>query len=201
MARENSSANTGDGATAAIPSTSATAPAPSLAPAVADILKMSRAGVGDSVIIAYIDNTGIVYNLDANQVVYLHDQGISEKVISVMLTQKQKYVAPAAGASAQNPPAPGSYAATPSSQAVYTQPDGQAAAASTVYVIPYQASAPYYDYSYYPYWGYSVGYPWFYGGFVVDRFHWHGGGFRHGFQGPVRGGIAGGFHGSFHSHH
>lgn len=211
VAGEYSSANAGDGATAAIPSVSTQAPARNLAPGVADIVKMESARVGDSVILAYIDNAGTVYNLDANQIVYLHDMGISEPVISAMLNQKQKYMAQAARMAAQNPPMPSAYGTPPSSQAVYSQPDSQEAPGSTVYVIPYQTAMPYYGYSYYPYYSYSVGYPWFYGGVGFDRFHRHGFGVRAGFanrfggqpgfrsssQGQIRGGVSSGSHGSF----
>jgi len=210
VAGEYSSANTGDGATAAIPSISTQATAPNLAPGVADIVKLASARVGDSVILAYIDNAGTVYNLDAHQIVYLHDVGVSEPVISAMLKQKQKNMAQGARMVAQSPSVPDDNGTPPSSQAVYSQPDSQEAPASTVYVIPYQTATPCYGYSYYPYYSCFVGYPWFYGGVGFDRFHRRGfgvragfqsrfgvqPGFRASFQGQVRGRVSSGFHSS-----
>src|SRR6188508_3756051 len=55
-------------------------PAPAVAPArlpygVDDILKLTRGKVNEEVIVAYIHSTGTIYNLNANDIVFLREQG------------------------------------------------------------------------------------------------------------------------------
>ena len=124
--------------------------APVLAPGVADIARMAQARVSDPVILAYIENSGTVYNLDAGQIVYLRDAGVSEPVLAAMLNQRQKYAQPL---SATPAPAPQqtAEAATDSVQAVptYPVPEPESAPVSTVHVIPYQPTWPSYGCYYY----------------------------------------------------
>ena len=62
--------------------------APSLAYGVTDILKLSRAKVSDDTIIAYIKNSGDGFGLNAAQIAYLKQQGVSDAVIEAMLQQQ-----------------------------------------------------------------------------------------------------------------
>src|SRR5882762_7230072 len=97
---------------------------------VEDILKLSKAKVSEEVVVSYIQNSGTIYNLKAQDIVYLRDEGVSDHIVSVMLGQS-KYVAanPPAYAPPQpvQPMAPAQDYVQPAP--VYTQP------ASSVYVI------------------------------------------------------------------
>jgi hypothetical protein len=144
---------------------------------VEDILKLSRAQVGDEITLNYIRNSGTIYNLGPQEIVYLRSQGVSERVVNAMLDQR-KLVAQAPQPAPEAPVAPATApadatvatATTDYSQVapVYTEPAAQPA--STVYVIPSPSySYPYY-YGYYPY------YPYYYGGpYVSFGFGYYGG--------------------------
>src|SRR3954463_13055858 len=58
---------------------------PHLPYGVDDVLKLTHAKVGEDVVVAFVQNSGIGYSLRANDIVYLRDQGVSDHVISVML--------------------------------------------------------------------------------------------------------------------
>ena len=141
--------------------------APALSFGVPDVLKLSNAKVSDDTIVSYIEYSGRSYGaLSAAEIVYLHEQGVSGRVVTAMLEQRKKW-APAAAPAPQPAPAASApqYQPAPAPAPVtYVQP----APASTVHVIPYTPryvdyrDAPayrYYGYGY-PYSGYySYGYP------------------------------------------
>ncbi len=52
---------------------------------VRDIVELSRAGLGDEVILALIDVDPVQYDLDAQRVLELKDAGVSERVLAAML--------------------------------------------------------------------------------------------------------------------
>src|SRR5690242_19248453 len=54
---------------------------------VPEILQLSKANVSEGTIITYIQNSGNSYGLDANQIVYLKQQGVSDTIINTMLNQ------------------------------------------------------------------------------------------------------------------
>ena len=159
---------------------SAPAPAPAVAAplklpyGVADIIKLSRAQVSEDIIVKYIQNSGTIYTLGPQEIVYLRDQGVSDRVVHVMLDQRKNATEVAAQAAA-----PATVSPTPQVAPVYNEPapayleapppEVQPAASyvppSTVYVIPYpQARYAYYGYPrayYYPYYGYGG----YYGGY------------------------------------
>ena len=184
---------------AAVTTGAATAPAAATEPAsgaeaklpygVADVLKLSRAQVGDEITLTYIQNSGTIYNLGPKDIVYLRDQGVSDRVISTMLDQRKKLTEVAAQTApppATQPPAsPDTGAAAPA----YVEPAPAYVAPSSVYVIPYPTSS-YYGYyngyygGYYqpycgPYYGGFYGYP---GVGLSFRFGF-GGGHGHHFHG------------------
>jgi hypothetical protein len=203
------------------PSTPAvTAPVPAKLPYGADdVLKLSRAQVSDDVTVNFIRNSGTIYNLGPNDIVYLRNQGVSERVINTMLDQRktvpaetaaQNYLAPAPAA----PQAPDGTAAPAVQYApqyapqyaqpapVYVEPQ---APASTVYVIPYSGGGYGYS-SYYPYYGgysyygHSVVFGFGYGGHGYYGGHYYRGGYSH--AGYYRGGYTGGgYHGGGHYGH
>ena len=112
--------------------------APPLAYGVSEIIQLSQAQVGDPTIVTFIKNSGNSYGLDAAQVIYLQQQGVSQAVISAMLTQ------PAPGS---QPPAIASAPAVPSPQVTVIQevPPTVVVPASSVYVIPDSQTCRYYN--------------------------------------------------------
>ncbi|MGH7991317.1 MAG: hypothetical protein ACREDS_14150 [Limisphaerales bacterium] len=151
---------------------------------VSQILQLAQAKVGDDTIIAYIQNSGTIYALDAGQIVYLRQQGVSDRVVTTMLNQRKNVSADTASTqtASQN-----NSTTTQTSTAV-APPTYESVPSSTVYVIPdtqtynydtYYYSQPYY----YPYYGYGWSYPavslsfGFHGGYHGG---WHGGGFHGG---------------------
>ncbi len=57
----------------------------SLPPGVQDVVKLAHAGISDDIILAQIKNSGAMYNLTADQIIYLSNQGISQAVIKSLL--------------------------------------------------------------------------------------------------------------------
>lgn len=190
---------------------------PKLPYGVEDVLKLSHANVGEDIILNYVRGSGTIYNLGPKEIVYLRDQGVSEKVINAMLDQRKRAEvatqAPATAVPTQVQPnevaAPAnadatSANATPSATGgpVYTDPNGTYAQApltppaSSTYVIPYAPTyyAPYgYSYPYYGGWyGPSIVFG-FGGGYYGHGYYGHG--FYGGHGGHAYGGHAGGGHG------
>jgi len=179
---------------------------------VEDVLKLSRANVGEDIILNYVRGSGTIYNLGPKEIVYLRDQGVSEKVINTMLDQRKRAevamqaAAPAAPVQVQpNEGAPPANSDVTSANGnatggpVYTDPNGTYAQApltppaSSAYVIPYTPSY-YAPYGYYPYYG-----GW-YGPSIVFGFgHGHyGHGYYGGHGSHAYGGHSGGGHGGHH---
>jgi hypothetical protein len=201
----NAAAQTPAPTTTAAPAPTATDTAPVKLPyGVEDVLKLTRAQVSEDVTLSYIHNSGTIYNLSPNDIVYLRNQGVPDRVINTMLDQRKNVPAEAAAQAAQSaapamPPAPANadanaaaaaqaapqYAPTYAQPApAYAAPEPTYAPASSVYVIPYSSGGYYYP-SYYPYYG---GYYGYYGPSVVFGFGYRGGGYYGGYHGGYRGG-------------
>lgn len=56
----------------------------SRAATIADVLTMTRNGLGDHVIITHIQQQGVGRRLEVSEVIYLHQQGVSDAVITAM---------------------------------------------------------------------------------------------------------------------
>ena len=115
---------------------------------VSQIIQLSQANVSEGTIVNYIQNSGSSYGLDANQIVYLKQQGVSDNVINTMLNQPRPVASDATAANdfaASSVPA----AAVVAQTAVTYVP----AQTSTVYVIPDTQTYNYYGYGYRPYYG------------------------------------------------
>jgi hypothetical protein len=173
----------------------APAPAPKLPYGVEDVVKLSQAQISDDIVLNYVRNSGTIYTLGPQEIVYLRNQGVSDRVINAMLDQR-KLASQTLQPAVQQPPAIPNAAGVPDASTApaapaYSQPwqvyaeAPNTPPASSVYVIPQPAYAyPYY----YPYYGYYGPYYGYYGGPVVSF------GFRFG----GRGGFGhGGFHGGF----
>jgi hypothetical protein len=159
--------STGASATAVTATTSGSVKLPY---GVEDVLKMSRAQVSDDVIATYIQNTGTIYSLGPNDIVYLKEQGVSDRIVNTMLDQRrianevaaqaqqQQAAAQAPAADNNAPVTTPAYTDTQPIAPAVTQPP-----ASSLYVIPYPTPAypyyggPYYSYSY-PYYSYPYSY-------------------------------------------
>lgn len=137
LAADTSSTPAAEAATAQpAPAPAATEPAPAKLPYGVDaILKLSNAQVSEGVIMTYIQNSGTIYNLSPQDIVYLRNQGVSDQVITAMVDQRRNVTA----AAAQNPPP-----ATAQPAPVYT--DSYTAAAPTYAQAPatYVQPAPTY---------------------------------------------------------
>jgi len=182
-------------ASVTITATPATAEPVKLSYGVDDVLKLSRAQVSEDVITTYIRNTGTIYDLKPKEIVYLKEQGVSDRIINTMMDQRR--IANEVAAQAQQQQAAAQQLAAvadnnyPVTTPAYSEPESAAPvvtqpAASSLYIIPYPTPAyPRYGASYcYPY---SYSYPYSY----------------YGYGRPVVGfrfGLGRSFH-SFHSYH
>jgi len=149
--------------------------APQLSYGVPQVLQLEQAKISDGIIVNYIQNSGTIYGLKADEIVYLKQQGVSDNVLNAMLNQRSRLTGSTEPASS---PAASAQTYTPAAPAVtYVQ----TAPPSTVYVIPdtqtYQYDTWYYGgYPYYSYPSYGGYYGW---PAVSLSFGWggyHGGG-------------------------
>ncbi|MGA2247191.1 MAG: hypothetical protein ABSH48_19545 [Verrucomicrobiota bacterium] len=167
---------------------------PHLSYGTSQILQLAQAKLSEDTIIAYIRNSGNSYGLNADQIIYLRQQGLSDAVVTAMLSQPRVGVAVATPSSPAPQPAPAAYAGqastatvAPSASYVQAVPD------ASYYSAPYYSSYPYYGYPYYYYPGYAwypsvtVGWGWGWG--WGGRGGWYHGGYGGGWHG------GGGFHG------
>jgi hypothetical protein len=194
--------------TGTAPATAVVTAPPALPYGASQIVQLVQAKVSDGTIVAFVKGSGNSYSLDASQIIYLRQHGVSDQVITAMLSQPQAGIAPPA-------PAPADTASTASIPMPTTPPpDMSGADDSTTTVAPDETDVPtyyypqpydyypsYYDYGWYPgvsvYWGGGYRGGWHGGG----GFHGGGGGFHgggsgfHGGGGGFHGGGGGGFHG------
>ena len=178
-------ATTGLAQTASNPAPTAMANAPQLAYGVPQILQLCQAKVGEATIVAYIQNSGTSYGLNADQIIYLRQQGLSDAILTAMLNQPKPGVATAT----QPPPAP----VNPAPAATAT------VAPSVTYVQAVPATTYYYPSDYYAptdYPNYYPSYSWFPP--VSLSFGWSSGGFYGGYYGGGHGVYYGGNHGGYY---
>jgi hypothetical protein len=167
---------------------------------VPQIIRLSQAKVSDDTIIAYVKNSGLSFSLDADQIINLRQQGVSDAVITTMLNQPKP--APTAYAPTTSAPQPvastvntSTAETTPlysprqsdqiSTPAASTQPVPTTTVAPTVtYVQTVPAPAYYYAQPYY-----YPSYAWFPPVSLSFAWgsSWHGGGY-----------YGGGWHGGWH---
>jgi hypothetical protein len=143
-----------------------------LSPGAAEVVRLAGSGVGDDVVLAYIQNSQALFSLSADNVLYLKDVGLSPQVTSAMLNhdstlrgQPQQY-APAAPAPAVSPGnAPSTYnwqsPAAPTSPAPAV-PAAPVTAPPPAYVTSAPADVSYFynDLSPYGTWVSLEGYGW-----------------------------------------
>lgn len=125
-----------------------------------DVLKLSHAQVSEDITLNYIHNSGTIYSLAPKDIVYLRNEGVSDKVISAMLDQRQNVPADVANQNALQAQAAASVMPSAPANAdpnalqaapvyvqpapfyvppapVYVPPEPDYAPPSTLYIIPY----------------------------------------------------------------
>ncbi|MCC6819137.1 MAG: hypothetical protein IT579_00255 [Verrucomicrobia subdivision 3 bacterium] len=141
------------------PSIASIPPASTSAVAVAngteDVLKLSRAKINDDVTVAFIQNSERRFTLTASEILYLRQEGVSDRVLTAMLSQPSPITATPT-------PAPVPSTATEASAPQYVTPPATTAVvetgpASTVYVATPPAYYSFYDP--WPYWSSCYAYP------------------------------------------
>jgi hypothetical protein len=70
----------------------------------AQVVRLTQAGVDESVIMTYVTNSGSTFNLDSDKIIYLKDIGLPNEVVSAMMLRDQQLQQQMA-ASAYQPPA------------------------------------------------------------------------------------------------
>jgi len=202
-----------DSTTTAQPAAATPAAVPQLSYGVPEILQLSQAKIGDSTIIAYVQNSGNNYGLNAAQIIYLRQQGVSDAVVNAMLKQRSQSAPTAPVVTASAPDSPAAYSSqTSSADTQSSTAYVQSVPTSTVYVVPDTQTyyynnwlynrGPYYGYYpayYYPYPAVSVSFGW--GGGWGGGWHGDRGDFRGGFHGGGGWHGGGGFHGGGVRHH
>jgi hypothetical protein len=80
--------------------------AANISPGAAEVVKLAGSGVGDDVVLAYVQNSQDLFNLTADNVLYLRDVGVSQPVITAMLNHDSALhnQAPPQNPPPQNPP-------------------------------------------------------------------------------------------------
>jgi Family of unknown function (DUF6600) len=58
-----------------------------LTPALADVVKLVQAGVGEEVLMSYITNSSDLFNIGPDEILYLHDLGVSGPLITTLIQQ------------------------------------------------------------------------------------------------------------------
>ena len=177
-----------------------------LSPGAQDVLNLATARVSENTIVPFIENSGTIYNLSAAEIIYLKEQGVTDRVITTMLNQRQKVMVAGARVGTSTAAVSPQYSQPATAQ---VQTSTAYVAPSTVYVVPNSSPEVYYDYyDYYPRYGgyYGYYYPpvsfsfgfgsgWRGGGYYGGGYH---GGGSHWGGSHGGGGHGGGGHGGGH---
>src|SRR6185369_2792828 len=136
------------------------APVPTdLSPAAAEVVRLAESGVGDEVVVSYIQNSRAGFSLTADHILYLKDLGVAPETITAMLNHDKGLpvtaAAPAPSAPQWTAPPPGPAQAQP-------QPGPAVATAPPAYVSnpPVDVNYFYNDLSPYGTWISLEGYGW-----------------------------------------
>jgi hypothetical protein len=116
-------------------------PRTALAVSTRDLIELSKAGLGDAVLVALIEADGTIFNLDAPKILELRAAGVSEAVITAMLrnaTQAAPAPAPVEPQSAATPPAaPAEHDGAPYFVVIGEKPQAPAPEPTPTYIIPW----------------------------------------------------------------
>jgi hypothetical protein len=112
-----------------------------------DIVKLTKAGMSEDIVLAKVKKVGVTYDLTTDQMIYLKNQGVSQNVITALL-QAGSASAPAAPASTPSSSASSSASLPPPPAASAPAPDsggGQASAS----VAPDSSAEPVVNFDYF----------------------------------------------------
>src|SRR6266404_3070297 len=128
-----------------------------LSPAAVEVVKLAESGVGDDVILAYVQNSQTAFSLSTDQVLYLRDLGLSSQAITAMLN-RDAALRPQTLPSVTPPPAPQPTTPPPTPEPTPTEP----AAPGPTYVSspPPEVNYFYTDLAPYGTWVSLPGYGW-----------------------------------------
>jgi hypothetical protein len=121
----------------------AAVPTPALAVSTRDLIELSKAGLGDDVLVALIEADGTVFNLDAPKILELRDAGVSERVITAMLRNATRPAPDAASAAmeahgaAAPPPAPAEHVGAPYFVIIGEKPPAAEPPTQPTYYLPW----------------------------------------------------------------
>lgn len=93
----------------------------------AEVIKLAQSGVEENVMLSFISNSSKPFGLDAEEIVYLNDLGVSGNVITAMMQLDQGLKPVPANVPPLAPPAPEPVAVAPS----YVEPPAASAAPAT----------------------------------------------------------------------
>ena len=90
------------------------APPPSILPTspLAQVIRLTQAGVDESVIMTYVTNSSSTFNLDSDKIIYLKDIGLPNEVVTAMMQRDQQLQQQMAAAAYQPPAQPAPAPAT-----------------------------------------------------------------------------------------
>jgi hypothetical protein len=172
---------------------------PQFSPGLEDIVKLTKSGVEESVILSFIKSSEVAYQPSAQEVVRLRGLGVSATAVATLLqrgdelrqraAEAQKHQAQPAPAPATTEPAP-HVASPPEPTRVYN-----ATPAAYSVESPNVVYVPSYSYSSWPYYGYGGYYGGCYPSFSIG--FGYGGGCYYP-RGYYYGGCYGGYRGSYH---
>jgi hypothetical protein len=99
-----------------------------LSPWAQEIQKLVQAGVEERVIATYITNSAGMFNLEADQIIYLKNAGVSPQVLSVMVQHDQQLISSGGFMTVPAEPATGPIAtfATPGASPIMANDDSWA---------------------------------------------------------------------------
>lgn len=109
-----------------------------------EIIKMTHAGISDQVLLTYIDNTPGTFNLGADQIIFLTQQGVSSETITEMLQHDAEVASglrPVTASTVPLSPSAVKITFVPANPAT-SKASGQSAANSRPSVTAVKASAP-----------------------------------------------------------
>ena len=97
--------------------------APALPPGVypssplAQVIKLTEAGVSEGVIMTYVTNSGSTFSLDPDKIIYLKDIGVADGLVTAMMQRDQELKAQMAASAYQPPAQP-----APATDTIITEP-------------------------------------------------------------------------------
>jgi hypothetical protein len=175
------------------------------------ILKLKRGDVSEQVIVAYIENAKRNFDLSAEEIVYLKQEGVTDKIVTAALNHHAKIPQPIVSVPQQTAAAPAPVPSQPTVVVAPPQTTYVQAAPPPVYVYSYPSYTYYdpfpynYNYNPYRYSHFSYRYPTFSANFRFG--HGFYGGYRHSYNvggahnfGHAVGGHFGGFRGGHSGH-